>query len=79
MSNTTTNVIDINEIRITREIETYIKNTERPENVRYDVSTSIYAQLGDMAYSGKVFDALFLMERYAKAKGYRQAKAELRK
>ena len=79
MNSTATNVIDIDEIRITKEIETYIKNTERPENPHYDISCYIFAKLGEMAYSGKVFDALMLMKRYGQAKGYRQAKAELKK
>ena len=77
MNTKRTQIIDIDEIRITKEIETYIKNTERPENPRYDVSIDMFLKLGEMVYSGKVFDALTLMKRYAQAKGYRQAKAEL--
>lgn len=76
MNSNATEVVDLNIVRLTREIETYIKNTKCPENTRYDISSSIWLQLGEMAYSGKVFEALILMKRYAHAKGYRQAKAE---
>lgn len=76
MNSNTTEVVDLNIVRLTRKIETYIKNSGRPKNVRYDISASEFALLGDMAYSGKVFDAIHLAIEYGKAKGYRQAKAE---
>jgi len=59
-----------------QKIQTYIKNTGRPESVRYDIPVHQFKLLGDLAYSGDVFNALNLAIQYGKAKGYRQGKAE---
>ncbi len=76
MNTNTTKVIDISTYRELQKIQTYIKNTKRPDNPRYDASAYQLKLLGDMAYSGNIFQAIYLAFRYGKAKGYRQGKAE---
>lgn len=63
-----TEVIDINVHREVQKIETYIRNTERPENIRYDVSACDIRLLGEMAINGQLFNALMLAIQYGKAK-----------
>ena len=74
----TAEVVDLSEYRELQKIQTYIKNTKRPENPRYDALAYQLELLGDMAYSGNIFQAIYLAFRYGKAKGYRQGKAEQR-
>jgi len=74
----TAEVVDLSEYRELQKIQTYIKNTKRPENPRFDASCYQFKLLGDMAYRGDVFRAIYFALNYGKAKGYRQAKAEQR-
>lgn len=64
-----------------QKIQTYIKNTDMPENIRYDSTMDSMIVLVESAAIGQlpteqIFKAVLLAFRYGQAKGYRQAKAE---
>lgn len=59
-------------------IEKYIARTNLPQNSRFEASFGDICEIREKAREN-VYDALFLALEYGRAKGYRMAKAEIKK